>query len=50
MLTIPFDKRYLNFDDPEVFKLMTGNDLEKNWKETFGFDFASVAEDNSKVG
>ena len=47
--TYPFDKRFLNFADPAVLKLMVGDDLEKNWKETYGFDFASHLEDGSKV-
>ena len=47
--TIPFDKRFLNFEDPKVLKLMIGKNLEKHWKETYGFDFAAVAGDNSGV-
>ncbi|XP_023332753.1 uncharacterized protein LOC111704672 [Eurytemora carolleeae] len=47
VLTIPFDKRFLNFEDPKILKLMIGKNLEKHWKETYGFDFAAVAGDNS---
>ena len=49
MPTYPFDKRFLNFADPEVLKLMVGDELEKNWKETYGFDHASYLNDSSKV-
>ena len=28
---------------------MIGKNLEKHWKETYGFDFAAVAGDNSGV-
>ena len=28
---------------------MVGDELEKNWKETYGFDHASYLEDSSKV-
>ncbi|XP_023344500.1 uncharacterized protein LOC111713794 [Eurytemora carolleeae] len=47
--TYPFDKRFLNFADPEVLKLMVGDELEKNWKETYGFDHASYLDDSSKA-
>ena len=51
MKTYPFDKRHLNFDDPEVLKEMIGKNLEKNWKETYGVDFAALADgDGSEVG
>lgn len=36
-----FDRRFFNFEDPEVFVNMTGDDLKIHWKETFGFDFAA---------
>ena len=49
MKTYPFDKRFLNFEDPEVLKLMVGKDKAKNWKEVFGFNFVSYGGDKSEV-
>ena len=40
----------MNFDDPEVLKQMIGKNLEKNWKETYGVDFAALDDgDGSEV-
>ena len=36
-----FDKRFFNFEDPEVFEQMTGKDMIKHWKETYGHDFVA---------
>ncbi|XP_023335743.1 uncharacterized protein LOC111707004 isoform X2 [Eurytemora carolleeae] len=50
--TYPFDKRFMNYEDPEILKLMTdllymfstlgiGKNKKRNWKETYGVDHAS---------
>ena len=44
--SVKFDKRFFNFEDPEVFKEMTGEEMSKNWKETYGFDFAAAENGN----
>ena len=50
VVTYPFDNRFLNYEDPEVLKLMTsGKDMEKNWKEVYGVDFVSHRGDQSEV-
>ena len=38
---VPFDVNFLNFEDPEVFKRLTGPDYKKCWKETFGYDWVN---------
>ena len=48
--TYPFDKRFINFEDPKVLKMMTGKDILKNWQDAFGFNFASKEGDSSEVG
>ena len=45
MKTYPFDKRFLNFEDPEILKMMTGKDQSIHWKEAYGFDHASPSKD-----
>ena len=40
-VTYPFDKRFMNFEDPKILKLMLGTEVKKQWKEAYGFDFAS---------
>jgi hypothetical protein len=39
--TIPFDVNFMNFEDPDVFKRMTGPDYQKYWKETYGYDWVN---------
>ena len=39
----------MNFEDPEILKLMVGKKMKKNWKETYGFDFVSYGGDKSEV-
>jgi len=39
--TVKFDKRLYNFEDPEVFDEMTGDDYKKHFMETYGFDYVS---------
>ena len=41
-----FDRRFFNFEDPEVFENMTGENLNTHWKETYGFDFAAANNEN----
>ena len=46
---MPFNKYFMNFEDPTVFKAMT--DLKKGiniWRKTYGFDFGSFVEGDSK--
>jgi len=47
--TMKFDKRFFNFEDPEVFKEMTGKDYQKNFKEVYGYDFVSRVGENFDV-
>ncbi|XP_023340364.1 uncharacterized protein LOC111710493 [Eurytemora carolleeae] len=47
--TYSFDKRFMNFEDPEILKLMVGKKMKKNWKETYGFDFVSYGGDKSEA-
>ena len=40
---VPFDKYFLNFEDPEVFKAMTDPlNVPKLWIKTYGMDFAAL--------
>ena len=40
----------MNFDDPEVVKeMLDTKELEKKWKEVYGFDFAHLGFDGSEV-
>ena len=40
---VPFDKYFLNFEDPKVFKTMTNPlNVPKLWKKTYGMDFAAL--------
>ena len=39
--TIPFDINFMNFEDPDVFKRLTGPDYKKYWRETFGYDWVN---------
>ena len=39
----------MNFEDPEILKLMVGKKMKKNWKETYGFDFVAYGGDKSEV-
>jgi len=43
---VEYDKRFFNFEDPEVFKMMTGKNFEQNWKEAYGFDFVAQVQNN----
>jgi hypothetical protein len=36
---IPFDVNFFNFEDPDVFRRLTGPDYQKYWKETYGYDW-----------
>ncbi|XP_023324173.1 uncharacterized protein LOC111698145 isoform X2 [Eurytemora carolleeae] len=47
--TYPFDNRFLNFEDPEVLKYMTGKNKTQKWREVYGYDFASKLGDTSDV-
>ena len=42
-----FDRRFFNFEDPEVFENMTGKDMVKHWRETYGIDFAAAENGNA---
>ena len=42
-----FDKRFFNWEDPEVLKIMTGEDKERIWKEVYGFDFVASENPNA---
>jgi len=39
--TTKFDKNFFNYEDPKVFKMMTGKKYHKHFTETYGFDFVS---------
>ena len=41
---IPFDKNFLNWEDPKVFKAYTNSKeyAKKLWKKTYGFDFVGI--------
>ncbi|XP_023340610.1 uncharacterized protein LOC111710724 isoform X2 [Eurytemora carolleeae] len=48
-VTFPYDKRFMNFEDPEVVKeMLDTKELEKKWKEVYGFDFAHLGFDGSE--
>ncbi|XP_023345922.1 uncharacterized protein LOC111714920 [Eurytemora carolleeae] len=47
--TYPFNNRFLNFEDPEVLKYMTGKNKTQKWREVFGYDFASKQGDSGDV-
>jgi len=38
---MPHDKRFFNFEDPNVFLLLTGDDFQRHMQETYGFDFVA---------
>merc|ERR1711915_648167 len=35
------DERFFQFENPEIFKQFVGDDFEKTFKETYGFDFVA---------